>query len=227
MRLVLFNGSPRGKESNSRALMEHFSRGFLETENNQIENVYLNRTGETKRHLEYFKQADRIILVFPLYTDAMPGIVKHFIEALQPFAGREGNPPLGFVVQSGFPEPAHSRPVEAYLKKLATRLGSDHIGTVIRGGVEGVQVLPPWMTRKLFSYFYELGREFGTTGSFNRDIIAKLTPWERLSPYRRIFYRIGSWLGLTQMYWNMKLKQNNSFEKRFARPYDDTGESTS
>jgi NAD(P)H-dependent FMN reductase len=224
MRLTVFNGSPRGEKSNTRLLMEHFGRGFLETENNEIEYLYLNRTGESEKHLQHFGRADRVILAFPLYTDAMPGIVKHFIEALHPLIGGRDNPPMGFLVQSGFPEPAHSRPVAEYLKELTRRLDSEYLGTVIRGGVEGIQVMPPWMTRKLYTHFYRLGRDFGQSGAFNRDVMARLTPWERLSLFRRMFYRIGSWLGMTEMYWNMKLKQNNSFDKRFARPYDDRGE---
>lgn len=226
MRLIIFNGSPRGKESNTRILMDHFSRGFLETDDNTVEIAYLNHVRETDQHLELFQQADRVILAFPLYTDAMPGIVKHFIEALQPLTQRQKNPALGFVVQSGFPEPVHSRPLADYLKRLAERLGSVHCGTAIRGGVEGIQVQPPWMTRKLFQNFYDLGKDFGTSGRFNQGIIKKLTPRERLSMAMRWFYRIGSWFGLTQMYWNMKLKQNNSFEKRFARPYKDLNGNT-
>lgn len=151
----------------------------------------------------------------------MPGIVKHFIEALGPLTKRPKNPALGFVVQSGFPEPVHSRPLADYLKGLAQRLGSVHCGTAIRGGVEGIQAQTAWMTKKLFRYFYDLGKDFGTSGRFNQEIVNKLTPRERLSVSMRLFYRIGSWFGLTQMYWNMKLKQNNSFDKRFSSPYKD------
>jgi len=221
MRLVIFNGSPRGKKSNTRILMDHFSRGFMQTGIHTVEVAYLNRTRETGRHLELFKQVDQVILAFPLYTDAMPGIVKHFIEALQPYTQNRENPALGFVVQSGFPEPVHSRPLACFLEKLTRRLGCTHTGTVIRGGVEGVRIQPPWMTRKLFSHFHNLGKDFGVNGCFNKEIIDKLTPREKLSRSKIMFYRIGSWFGLTNLYWNMMLKKNNSFENRFARPYRD------
>jgi len=53
----------------------------------------------------------------------MPGIVKVFIESLEPLCSREGNPDVGFIVQSGFPEAIHSRYVEKYLEKPSLRLG--------------------------------------------------------------------------------------------------------
>lgn len=219
MHLVIFNGSPRGEGSNTRVLMDHFSDGFTGHKNNRVDCFYLKNTAETARMVEHFKQADHVILAFPLYTDAMPGIVKRFIDALEPLCGRRNNPDLGFVVQSGFPEPIHSRYVARYLEKLAKRLGCACTGTVIRGGIEGIQVQPPWMTRKLFRYFCQLGRDYAKSGGFNPEIINKLAPRERLSPLRRLIFTILGTLGVTNMYWNMKLKQNNSYEKRFARPY--------
>jgi len=218
MRLAVFNGSPRGKQSNTKILMEHFCRGFIENNDNSVDVAYLNRSGETEQHVELFKKADHIILAFPLYTDAMPGIVKHFIEALASTAGIR-KPDMGFVIQSGFPEPIHSRYVGRYMEKLAQRLGCPHTGTVIRGGGEGIQMQPLWMTRKLFRSFYELGRKYAATGRFNEKIIRKLAPREQMSPIRRLAFRFMMATGLANMFWNMKLKQNKAFEKRFAHPF--------
>ena len=84
MQLTIFNGSPRGKESNTKILMDHFARGFTQGNENRIEVIYLNKTQDTDKHLEKFKNSRHAILAFPLYTDAMPGIVKYFIETLKP-----------------------------------------------------------------------------------------------------------------------------------------------
>ena len=43
MRLTVFSGSPRGKRSNSKVLLEHFLSGFSETKGNTHEVFYLNR----------------------------------------------------------------------------------------------------------------------------------------------------------------------------------------
>jgi hypothetical protein len=219
MHLTIFNGSPRGESSNTGILMGRFIKGFTWRNRNTVENLFLKRIAETEAMVEHFKKADHAILAFPLYTDAMPGIVKQFIEALGPLCGGKENPGLGFVVQSGFPEPIHSRYVVRYMQKLAGRLDCPHTGTVIRGGVEGIQAQPGWMTRKLFRYFFQLGKDYASSGCFNSHIIKKLAPRERLSPARRFIFSILGTLGVTNMYWNMKLKENNSFENRFARPF--------
>jgi len=39
-----------------------------------------------------FAEAQQVILAFTLYTDAMPGIVKQFIEQLEPLCGRNNQP---------------------------------------------------------------------------------------------------------------------------------------
>jgi len=37
MKLTVFNGSPRGEESNTGTLLEHFLNGFVETQGNTYE----------------------------------------------------------------------------------------------------------------------------------------------------------------------------------------------
>ena len=83
----------------------------------------MNRVKGTDKFLKLFQEAEQVLLAFPLYTDCMPGIVKVFIESLEPLCSREGNPDVGFIVQSGFPEAIHSRYVEKYLEKPSLRLG--------------------------------------------------------------------------------------------------------
>jgi len=219
MHLTVFNGSPRGTGSNTKVLLEHFNRGFLENPQNQVEAAFLNRVKELDKHVEMFRSSEHVILAFPLYTDAMPGIVKNFIEALPPLCGLPENPTLGFIVQSGFPEPIHSRYVERYLAKLASRLGCAYHGTAVRGGVEGCQIQPAWMTRKLFKGFYLLGRNYTSERGFDAAVLDKLAPREKMSGAMRVFFRLLNRAGMTNFYWNHQLKQNQAFDLRFDRPF--------
>lgn len=219
MRLTLFNGSPRGNASNTRLLLEHFTEGFTQTPNNEFNLAYVNRTKDTDRHVEMFANAEHVILAFPLYTDAMPGIVKHFIEALAPLCGRKNNPSLGFIVQSGFPEPIHSRFVARYLEKLAQRLGCAHTGTVIKGGVEGIQMKPEWMTRKLWQAMVQLGYDYGKTGRFNEELIHQLASKDRIPKCIVTLMKPLVKAGLMNFYWVSNLKKYHAYEKRFAQPY--------
>ncbi len=173
--MLVFNGSPRGKGSNTKVLLEHFLNGFMETPGNTHEIVYLNHVKKQDEFVRLFREADHVLLAFPLYTDAMPAMVKTFIESLQPLCGLNENKTIGFIVQSGFGEAIHSRYVERYLQKLATRLGCRYIGTIVRGGGEGIKEMPPIMTRGLFKSFHKLGNIFGKTGIFDESVMRRLT----------------------------------------------------
>jgi len=215
MRLTVFNGSPRGKGSNTKVLLEKFINGFMTTDGNTYELAYLIRVKDRESFVNLFQEAEHVLLAFPLYFDAMPAIVKTFIESLEPLCKREGNPDIGFIVRSGFPEAIHSRYVERYLEKLAVRLGCKYKGTVIRGGGEGIRMTPDRMNRKLFTSFYELGKAFGETGEFDKQIVFKLGQPERITKFYFWFMKLMP----HKSYWDTMLKKNNAFEKRFARPY--------
>lgn len=215
MKLTIFNGSPRGKVSNTKVLVDQFLDGFMKRNGNSYKNVYLNTTKDSDYFIKMFEEAEKFLLAFPLYVDSMPAIVKTFIESLEPLCGRKENPDIGFLVQSGLPESIHSRYVERYLKKLSARLGCNYMGTIIKGGVEGVQAKPVRMNKKLFNSFYQIGKTFGETGKFDEEIINRLAQPEKYSKlYLWLFKLFGKF-----WYWDMMLKKNNAFEKRFAKPY--------
>ena len=214
MKLTIFNGSPRGKGSNTRILLEQFINGFVANDGNSYEIAYLVNTKQQDEFVRLFSEAELALLAFPLYTDAMPGIVKTFIESLEPLCGRKGNPDIGFVVQSGFPEPNHSRYVARYLEKLAGCLGCAYKGTVIKGGAEAIRGQPALLNRKLFKAFYQLGKTFGETRVFDKEIVQRLAKPEKINKFRSAMLK---YMG-NNMYWNPMLKKNNAYSKRFARP---------
>jgi hypothetical protein len=217
--LTVFNGSPRGKSGNTNVLLKHLLAGFEATQGNHHELFYLRRTQEAARFAQAFGEAEWVLLAFPLYTDAMPGLVKAFMESLAPFCGRPGNLPIGFMVQSGFPEAAHSRHVERYLEKLAARLGCRYLGTIVKGGCEGVRLMPEHMNRKLFTLLYQVGETFGRTGEFDSVLLRQLSRPERYSKLKVLLYRLLLKTRFGHFYWDNQLKKNGVYERRFARPY--------
>jgi len=80
-----------------------------------------------------FEGSDAILLGFPLYADALPGFVKELVERWECYKGRNDNPILIFLVQSGFPEGSHTLNLVPYLEKLSRRLGCDYRGTIRKG----------------------------------------------------------------------------------------------
>lgn len=219
-RLTFFNGSPRGRRGNTPILLDQVAQGFLGVPDRSVDLIHLNRTRESARWLDAVADAECVWLGFPLYTDAMPGLVKGFIEHLEPLVGRVANPPIGFLVQSGFPESAHSRYVERYLAKLAQRLKAPYLGTIVKGGGEGVRLMPEPSNRKLFKALRTLGRGLAAEGRLDLQALRDVAGVERypslLAPVFRLFVKTS----LATGYWDEQLKRNGVFEQRFARPFD-------
>jgi hypothetical protein len=146
-------------------------------------------------------------------------MVKTFIESLQPFCECDDNKSIGFIVQSGFGEAIHSRYVERYLKKLSTRLGCKYVGTIIRGGGEGIREMPAYMTKGLFRSFHELGRIFGEKEIFDTRIMRRLGKRDRFSLPVRLLLNLLGVIGFLDSGWNNQLKRNGVFERRYDKPY--------
>jgi hypothetical protein len=159
----------------------------------------------------------------PLYTDAMPAQVKAYIEALAPrveIAQSGGaNPMLAFLVQSGFPEAAHSRTLERYLAKLARRLGSQYAGTIVRGGGESLQAMPEQANRKLWARLEALGEQLARAGHFGAAELKAVAGIERFSRFGVFLASLACRIPAIQFYWNGQLRKNDAWERRFAAPY--------
>ncbi len=217
MKLAIFNGSPRQKKSNSTLLINKFIEGYNDYTPYNSDIYYLANIQKMDEHIKAFEEADTVIIIFPLYTDAMPGQVKLFIENITKNSSKGKN--IGFIVQSGFPESYQSTFIERYLIKLSDTMEWNLIGTVLKGGIEGIQVMPPSMTKKLYGHFFELGRYFANTGKFKTEIVNKLRKPFRMSKLSLFLFKIWAFLGLTDLYWNNILKGNGAYEKRFDRPF--------
>lgn len=217
MKLALFNGSPRGVKSNTKILLDHFQMGF-EEKGGTIESCdYLIKQKELDRQVERFRKAQTIFLAFPLYADSVPGIVKNFIEAVGSFNG-EGKSIL-FLVQSGFPEAVQSQGVKNYLELLSKRWKMNCLGVIVKPGVEGIQIMPSSMTKKLFHRMTLLGRQVAENGYPDQGLLDQLAKPYKFSPMKILVYRLMSLTGLTNFYWNHNLKKHHAYQKRFDAPY--------
>lgn len=218
-KLTIFNGSPRGRKGNTPIMLKQFGSGFASVPGHTYEIHNLNRLKDIEKHIRFYAAAECVWLGFPLYTDAMPGMVKNFIETLGSLRGRGNNPPIGFLVQSGFPEALHSRYVERYLQKLAARLSAPYLGTIVKGGGEGVRMMPDDKNAPLFEALHGLGSSFAITGQLDPDLLPVVAGVERyaaiLGPVFKIFLRTRMASG----YWDSQLKSNGIYEQRFAQPY--------
>lgn len=218
-RLTFFNGSPRGAKGGTELMASHFIRGFESLPGRTAQVYHLNRIHDREIFQAAYGEAESVLLGFPLYVDAMPGQVKAFIESLEVYRERPNNPPMAFLVQSGFPEALHSRYVERYLEKLAARMGAPYAGTLLRGGVEGILHAPEKVTAPLFETLYQLGRGFAEKGVLDPARLRALVMIEKFPWYAIPVFKVLQWTGLVNSGFDQMLKANGVYEQRYTRPY--------
>jgi NAD(P)H-dependent FMN reductase len=212
MRFLICNGSPRGVKGYSEKYIHALTDGLSEHPDVLIEKVLLNRVAEHRDVAARLAAADCAIVVFPLYTDAMPGLTMAFFEEFKPFIGSLGNLSLGFVVQSGFPERIQSRAVEKYLERLTEILGARYAGTAVFGGGMG-------MNEKRTLLLHDLGRAFFPEKKFDPAILSRTTPMEKVPLVARVLIGVLGLTPLPQLDWIRQLKANGAYEKRDDQPY--------
>lgn len=216
-RVTLFNGSPRGSKGNTPIMLGKLVEGF----GGDSEIHHLIRVNDQEEQVQAFRDAECVWLGFPLYADGMPGVVKNFIEALEHLKGSEDNPPIGFLVQSGFPEGLHSRYVERYNARLAEMLGAPYLGTIVKGNGEGTRIMPDEMNQKLFDNLRALGKGLAENGELDPLVLGEIAKPERfprvLGPIFRLFLRTK----MAHRYFDEMLYENQAYEKRNDRPFID------
>lgn len=219
MKLTIFNGSPRGKNSNSSFIIQWLTEGLKDSSPIEHESFYLNNVQKHNEYVQNLIESDYAIIVFPLYTDCMPGLVMAFFEMLEQVRKPLSGLKLGFIIHSGFPEACHSRYMERYAVNLTKELGAEYIGTVIMPSSEGTRVMPEAMNKTRRSLFRQLGEKLIAIGSFDEDILIKIAGKEKMSELSLAVFKLLSKTGLTNFHWNSQMKSNNAYEHNFDRPY--------
>lgn len=210
-RLVIYNGSPRRRGSNSGIVLNRAA----EVLGDRVEIRDLKESGKWEEWAEAFKREKNVMFFMPLYVHAMPSHVKAFIEKLQ---ASEGN--ISFFVQSGFPESSQSHYLEAYFELLALRLGRTYLGTAIKGGVEGFQTRPDKVQIKIVESMVNPIASLVRDGKFNPKDIAQLAIPIRFGKGIEMIFKLLARVGITSnTLWDRQLKANLAYEKRFDRPY--------
>ncbi len=216
MSLSIFIGSPRGKSSNSFLLADAISKGYVSAGGQKPDIILLSQSSRLKENIEKFNKSRFVLIIFPLYTDMIPAILKDFIEHLpEKFPDKK----LGFIVQSGFPESIHSETTAAYLKNLAQESQADYYGTLIKGGVEGIQIMPPVFTRGLYRKMRRTGYDLCKYQAFNPEIVKSLAKPRTLNRRRILLFKIMMLTGMANYYWVKNLKANKAWQQRHAKPY--------
>lgn len=135
-KLMIINGSPRAPKSNSRHYIQAFLSGWS--------GPYEQYSVVEKKHascLERLEQCSDLLLVFPLYTDALPSGLMEFLQAAlaQPPANK---PKVHLVINCGFLEPEQNDVAVDMIRLFCERTGCPFVSCLRIGGGEGFPSTP-------------------------------------------------------------------------------------
>ena len=220
MRLLVLDGSPRGPKSNTCLLLRPFLAGLAAAGGEVAGPLHLVRPAHADDAVRAFSDAEAVLLGFPLYADALPAPAVAFVQRLAPFVGRPRNPAMLFLVQNGFAETLHMRPVERWLEKLARRLHAPYLGTILKPGAEGMRDRPPFMESRTLRRLEALGRTLASEGQLDRHVVAALARPERLGAGLLGPLRLALGRRMSTWWWDRQLEANGALALRDARPYE-------
>lgn len=217
MKITIYNGSPKMKKSNTNQLLSLFIKGFCSIEGNTATVHYLANKKERDKQIEDFENEELIIIAMPLYCDAMPSIVKDFIEAL-PDKTQNGNRKLGFIIQAGFQESYQLSFLKAYLDTIPKYIPCQYLGTVAKGGVDALNSQPAFIANKVYKNIERLGKNLAINGVFDRKITNLFAKPYKYSTFELFLFKT-IFSKVAENYWNKQLKANRCFEQRYDKPY--------
>lgn len=220
MKRLLLNGSPRGKNGNSRRILTWMGEGMAAAGGSGPTVVDLVPDPKRTELVAAFLAADEVVFAFPVYCDSLPGLAKSFLETLAASnaPGLRGKR-VAFVIHSGFPEGIHTEILGRYLARLCQRMGFHHLGTLRKGGSEAITTMTPAQLCKAAQPFRAAGRELAEKGCFSPELMARMAGPRTFGPVVRAVMRCLVWTGLINANWNKVLKENGVFARRFDTPY--------
>lgn len=210
MKTLIINGSPNGERGNTELLSREFMKGMQAPPQ-----VRYAAQEDAAALAAYMQDFDCWLFFFPLYFNAMPGIVKRLFEQLRSDTGKA----VGYFVQSGFEEAAQSDYLAAILKNFNRRMGYRDLGIVIAGGMAGVRYMPEQMNKKTFENMRRAGMLYEQAGEFSDESVKYFGRLYRYTKKQAKYNQFMRKLGLTNINWNSLLKKNKAYQKRFDKPF--------
>jgi len=217
MKLTIVNCSPKKGTSNTGFLIDKFVEGFTETPGNECSVQRLNELPNTDEAIRLFNESETVLVGFPLYFYSMPAGIMELFEHISASSDNRQNHKIFFLVQFGFPEAIHCRPLEKYLESLSRRLGFTYLGTIIKGKCDSVS-REPGKHKDTLTGIRKIGIDFGKTGKLDKKLLLKYAQPEKFGFVERFFLK-RALDSINKKYWGSLLRKNGVFEESFARPY--------
>ena len=216
MRLVIINGSPRGKKSNSQLLINWIKDSMGNTLD--IHEFFVIETKKYHAVINSITDDCSILIVFPLYTDSMPAILKQLLEAMEVIKGKKKNIRMYYIVQSGFTGANHCRFVERYLVFFAKYMGFNYMGTAISPAGEGLHIMPKFVTCNVRKKVQQLSENIKENEKYSKKKLAKLAGREKPNFLFCFLVKSGHF---GNAYFKYMMRKNNAYEIHYNKPYSD------
>lgn len=219
---IVYNGSPRGKSGNSHNIARQIVEGLKHAgvPETAIELRHLVEKSNHPEWAEDYHNHSHHLFVLPLYVHSMPGIVKKYLDQLPMISATAPvKPQLSFFVQSGFSGGYQSYYLRAILARLPKHLNCLYGGTVIRAGMEGLQIQPDEANGKLYAKLQALGKAYVDEGQLQNSTATALESKPFISTGIKVLYYLLKPTGLHNFYWDYRLKQNGAIKRSFDKPY--------
>ena len=215
MRLTIYNGSPRGKASNSEVISKLI-------EDNLHSDIVVTKhyIKDVRKHSEIIKYtSDAYFAVFPLYADITPYAVKAFFERMEESKETYKDKPIWFFIHSGFPEAKHSRLLERYLKYFCKLIGANCMGVCIMGSSEVLRGLTNESKRmiKINKNIKGLANNISNSKTFNSKSIEYFKGMEMLP--KPVVYIMKLFPNIFNKGFDIMIKRNGAYDKRYDKPY--------
>ncbi|MBO7563614.1 MAG: hypothetical protein J6T40_02050 [Clostridiales bacterium] len=164
MHALIINGSPRVKKySNTDKILLKFTEGMAGS-GSTFEQYEISDCLQWEKIRKAFSENENILIALPLYVENIPGLLLEFLSTVEP---RNGEAKMSFILQSGFAEGCQLRCGEAYLEKLAGRLGCSYGGTLVKGDNFSIRLFEGEQREKVTGRYTAMGRIYGRDGNFS------------------------------------------------------------
>jgi len=219
VKLIIFSCSPRTEEkSNTAAIVDAFKNGCMPETKDEIDVYFLYKRSDWDKYRRIFKENSEFIFAMPLFVECIPGLLMEFLESLEPKSDAGTKTRMGFIVNSGFEEACQLRTCEKYLETLPAYFNCEYSGTLIKGGMFALAIVPEKKKAKMLLPFYEMGKTYAKERLFDKSKVTKFAAPERYSLFFRILIIILT--PLNKIAWGVLSKKFGVTERLDKRPYE-------
>lgn len=218
MHYVIVSCSPQAEtRSTSAFLAKAMKDGIMECGDHSAELFFLNRREKWEEVKEAIRRSQNILFVLPVYVECIPGIMKEFLEQLEP--KDECDTTISFLVQGGFEEASQLRCTEHYLEKIPAYLNCRYGGTIVKGGLFGLTYMRSEKEqRRYYQKVKALMADYVKAGGFRREISSLFAGDEYYSAGMIFLSRLLR--PLNRMVWTLTGRKFGIKGKITQRPYE-------